>query len=123
MRSRLSSWNETITKLGFKRKKRKSSAKNGFSRPLRMEGLEARHMLTIAGPVDTLSDVVNANDGYYSLREAINDANGNVDADVIQFAEGLTGTIVLDGEKLPIVTQDLTIDGPLSNCHGRRRYS
>ena len=71
--------------------------------------------------VTTLRDVV-ADDGECSLREAI--ANANDDSqntttdcpagsgpDTITFAEGLTGTIVLDGTHLA-VTDDLTIAGP-----------
>jgi YD repeat-containing protein len=46
MRSRISSWNETITKLGFKRKKRKMRGRNNLSRQMRVEGLEDRRVLT-----------------------------------------------------------------------------
>ena len=39
--------------------------------------------------VTTTSDVVDANDGQLSLREAITAANANADADVITFSTGL----------------------------------
>jgi hypothetical protein len=59
--------------------------------------------------------VTNLNDsGAGSLRQAILDANANPDADVIRFAPGLLGTIVLTGGQLDI-TEDLTIDGPGAN--------
>jgi hypothetical protein len=47
MRRRLHSWTDTLTKLGLTRKRRKNRAKNGFARPLRVEGLEYRRMLAI----------------------------------------------------------------------------
>lgn len=68
-------------------------------------------MLTVSGPVTTLLDVVDSQDGLYSLREAIVDANLGSDVDTIQFAPGLTGTIVLGGTQLPTITQPLSIQG------------
>ena len=69
----------------------------------------------IVGPlvVNTLSD---ADDGACnatncSLREAINAANGQPGAKIIQFQNGLTGTIRLQSA-LPAITDDLTITGP-----------
>jgi len=53
---------------------------------------------------------VNTNDaGPGSLRQAILDANGNSEPDVILFA--VTGTITLVSA-LPAITEDLTIAGP-----------
>jgi hypothetical protein len=45
MRSRTYSWTNTLTKLGFARRRGRNRAKNGFARPLRAEGLEDRRML------------------------------------------------------------------------------
>lgn len=60
--------------------------------------------------VDTLTD---ENDGVgtngISLRDAINEANGNGQDDTIDFS--VTGTITLTAE-LPNITTNLTIDGP-----------
>jgi RHS repeat-associated protein len=105
-------WNKTLAQLGFRRKIKKSSAKSLYSRRPLFESLETREMLTVAGPVNTLLDVVNANDGMYSLREAINSANASSDVDTITFAQGLTGTITLTAGQLPNISQPLTIDGP-----------
>jgi hypothetical protein len=107
MRSRFSSWNETITKLGFKRKLRKNKAKNSFARRLHAEGLEDRRMLATY-TVDSLSDVT-ANDGFTTLREAVIAANASAGADTIDFS--VTGTITLASTQIDI-TDDLTIAGP-----------
>src|SRR5262249_21324227 len=57
-----------------------------------------------------------ADSGEGSLRQAILDANSPAypGADVIRFADGLSGTIPLTGGQLSI-TDDLTIDGPGQN--------
>ena len=61
--------------------------------------------------VTTSDDVVDANDGKLSLREAVSRANAAADADRIGFARGLEGkTLVLKGGELK-VTHDLAIDG------------
>jgi hypothetical protein len=49
--------------------------------------------------------------GPGSLRQAILDANGNLEADSIDFAAGLTGTITLMSS-LPEITEDVMINGP-----------
>lgn len=67
-----------------------------------------------AQEADTLStfSVLNlADSGEGSLRQAVLDANAQVGADTIHFAEGLQGTIALTSGQLGI-TDDLTIDGP-----------
>jgi hypothetical protein len=56
--------------------------------------------------------VTNTNDsGIGSLRQAILNANANPGLDTIDFAPGLSGTIVLTSGELQI-TNDVTIDGP-----------
>lgn len=52
-----------------------------------------------------------ADSGTGSLRQAVLDANANSGADAIDFANGLSGTVVLTGGQLSI-TDDLQIDGP-----------
>lgn len=63
--------------------------------------------------VDTLSDIDNGDysAGNMSLREAIRLANNKPGADVIQFAPNLTGTILMNGTRLPAITDDLQIIG------------
>jgi uncharacterized repeat protein (TIGR01451 family)/CSLREA domain-containing protein len=71
--------------------------------------------------VNSLADTT-ATDAQCTLREALNNANGNSDttggdcaagsgADTIQFQAGLTGSIVLGGTQLSI-TDSTTISGP-----------
>jgi predicted outer membrane repeat protein len=121
MRSRISSWNETITKLGFKRKKRKFSKKRFNNRQLRLESLEDRRVLAADVTVSNLSDTIDGTttsiaaligspgtDGTISLREAILAAYGTSGANSIDF--NVTGTITLTGGQLSI-DDDLTIEG------------
>jgi len=62
--------------------------------------------------VDTLSDIIDENDGVTSLREALILANANPDADTIIFDATLAGeTLQLTGE-LSLET-DITIDGDI----------
>src|SRR5262245_51540822 len=71
----------------------------------RLEALEDRSLPS------TLT-VLNLNDaGPGSLRQAIADTNASAGADVIKFASGLSGTIVLTSGQLSII-DDLSIDGP-----------
>jgi hypothetical protein len=106
MRSRTHSWTTTLAKLGFTRKRRKNRDKRGYARPLRVEGLEDRRMLANY-PVSLLTDVI-ADDGLYTLREAIVAANSNPGLDTIDFS--VTGTITLTEGELPI-TDHLSIIG------------
>ena len=74
------------------------------------ELLEDRRLLA---PLNFL--VTNTNDsGLGSLRQEILDANANPGLDTIDFATGLSGTIVLKSGELQI-TNDVTIDGPGAN--------
>ncbi len=60
--------------------------------------------------VTTTADELDYNNADVSLREAINSANGSIDADTILFAASLSGqTITLGGTELQI-TEALTID-------------
>ena len=62
--------------------------------------------------VTTDLDVIDANDGVLSLREAIIQANSNSHEETIQFAPSLQGaTIELTLGGLPTITDTLTIDG------------
>jgi len=70
-------------------------------------------LLLSASPASAnpILSVSNLNDsGQGSLRSAINDANGTVGADVIQFDPGLTGTITLASD-LPNITESITVNG------------
>jgi len=60
--------------------------------------------------VDTLLDVVNANDGVTSLREAIALANASTGNTLIEFS--VAGTITLGGTALPTMTKSMDILGP-----------
>lgn len=82
-------------------------------RRLRFEPLEARRLLAIT--VDTIDDVVDANDGLTSLREAVVTANATAGADTIEFAPSLTAggraTIALERGEFEI-TEAVSIVGP-----------
>jgi hypothetical protein len=61
--------------------------------------------------VTSLADTIDPNDGVTTLREALILAESNPDADIIQFA--VSGQILLsDANPLPIITTDVTIEGP-----------
>ncbi|MBL8764260.1 MAG: hypothetical protein JNM07_08315, partial [Phycisphaerae bacterium] len=70
-----------------------------------LESLESRQLMSTF-MVNNLSGI-----GTGSLRDAIDSANAQLGADVIEFAPGLTGTIALGGTELQ-VTEDLAINGP-----------
>lgn len=77
----------------------------------RLEGLEDRALLSASCGDPSAICVGNTEDsGAESLREAIEKANGQEGADVIQFAENVQGTISLTTQI--IITDELTIDGP-----------
>jgi hypothetical protein len=101
MRSRISSWNETITKLGFKRKKRKNCGKNNAHRALRLESLETRQLMAVDSfQVDNSSDVA---DGIYTpgnltLREAITRAEADPDLTTITFSESVNSILLSNGQ-------------------------
>ena len=75
--------------------------------------------------VTTAADVVDANDGVLSLREAVAQANASAGFDEIEFAASLEGaTLVLTGGEL-VVSGDLAIDGDVTRRwprhHAQRR--
>ena len=61
--------------------------------------------------VTTLADTVNASDGLLSLREAIDLANSAPGADAITFAEAIRGGTIELTRDLPMIRDDLLIDG------------
>ena len=65
--------------------------------------------------VDTLLDVVDANDGVTSLREAITSANAVSGTSLITFDASLSGKITLNGTALPTLTKSVDIIGPGSD--------
>lgn len=74
--------------------------------------------ITRAAPiVSTLSDVDDGDlsSGQLSLREAITLVNTQSGNNTIGFAPGLTGTITLGGEQLPVIGQNIVITGPGAN--------
>ena len=86
-----------------------------FHRRLAVEQLEDRRMLATF-TVTNLDDapVAMAGEAPGTLRQAVFDANATEEADVIEFQNGLTGTILLTGGELAI-TRTLSIDGPGAN--------
>ena len=92
----LNSWLRTLT-LGrsrtiARRRQVRSGAKSS-QLPHLVERLEDRTLLAVF-TVTTAADVINANDGQVSLREAIISANQSAGADTIQFASSLNGTTI-----------------------------
>ena len=73
-------------------------------------GAFERQPLSIPLVVTTTADVVNANDGVLSLREAVDLANRGVGADTITFDAGLAGGTILLGSQLSLY-DDTTIVG------------
>ena len=72
-----------------------------------------------AGTIFTVNSTADTNDGTCNLadctlREAILAANNSGDADTIVFSLPPSSTIVLNGERLPIITGKLTIDGSMA---------
>ena len=67
--------------------------------------------------VDTTSDVVDADDGVLSLREALTRVVRSEEADTILFSDAVQGgTIVLAGSELTVAS-DVTIDGILYHVY------
>ena len=85
--------------------------KNSLQRRLGFESLEDRRMLAVA-TVDTHLDIVDQNDDFTSLREAIAYTNLLEGPDTIEFANSLLGeTIHLTQGEMEI-SDSLTITGP-----------
>ena len=80
----------------------KSGRCNAVGRSLRLEPLEDRSLLSVV-TVNTVSDVVVADDGLTSLREAVDYANATAGDDTIAFDASLAGqTITLTSGQLDL---------------------
>ena len=135
MKKPLTSWKNTLAALGrqinwnafYSAKRRDSGAltledQSGYM--FHVESLEARQMLsTVTGSgvepqlvVTTTVDVVDADDGVTSLREAITFANSDADASTITFAGGAGEAFEGDSlirltEGNLVISEAITIDG------------
>ncbi len=102
----------------LKRTHRRRAPFPSHRRPLRFEPLEDRRLLATF-TVDTVLDVVDANDGVMSLHEAIYLAEVNSGADTIDFAPALfaggPATIQLSAANFVPINSPLTIRGPGSS--------
>jgi hypothetical protein len=113
----VSFWQRKLSS-GRSSKKNISAKRTRSRRRLLGEMLEARRLLTTY-VVDSLLDTVDGNDNVTTLREAVNAANGNADADTITFDASLAyGTIELAtidnteyGNSALTITSEITIDG------------
>ncbi len=98
------------------RAKRLRRAK-GVQRKLFVEQLETRNLMAVF-QVTTTEDIVDSNDGVFSLREVIHLANATAGHDTIEFLASITreapATIKLSGEAL-VISSELDIVGPSSN--------
>lgn len=96
MRSFPACWNNTLTKLGFKRKRRrKQKRRDVYGRRSLFEGLEQRQMLTSnTVVVDTDVNVV-ASDGLTSLQEAFDLVVADSQLDTITFDSSLAGKTIV----------------------------
>ena len=126
MRSLPSSWNNTLTRLGFKRRKnrRTKPPKSHRGKKLGLEALEERRVLATITVTDNSDGSLAslAGDGEISLREAIHAANtnssvdgsvaGEIGADTIVFAANLSGgTLIMDRTQGQfVIDESLTID-------------
>ena len=77
-------------------------------------GAASAATFTVTKTADTDDAACVAGDSDCSLREAVNAANANDEADVINFANGVTGTIALDASfgGIDIRNESLQIQGP-----------
>ncbi|MCA9109561.1 MAG: hypothetical protein KDA52_06420, partial [Planctomycetaceae bacterium] len=106
-------WFERRIQLGRMSSRRRRSGKRIESRAACIaEALEARTLLTTY-TVDNLTDESDGNfgPGDQSLREAIQRANANPGADIVQFAPGLGGSVINLTLGNLTVNDDLTITG------------
>ena len=124
MRRFSSSWHTLRTKLGISSRRRRSHRRKAERRhrTSRIETLEVRSMLTAdLYTVTTLDDVVDANDGLVSLREALDLAatdGSTTDNDSIVFDRALwdsgSGTIQLADQSGDGVADQLNIDSDVT---------
>jgi hypothetical protein len=116
MASQPFSWSTLLYRLGLRRQKRRSRPAVRYRRQLRFEQCEDRAMLA---PITVTSYLDNGDGAKLTLREAIEQANANNEADTISFstnpADGLNGaTITLLSGELDIDQDDnLTIDASM----------
>lgn len=122
MRSHPSSWNKTLTKLGFRHRIRKRNQRiRSPRRRSSFETLETRQLLAADYTVTTLDDLAVAGtggvgaDNEWSLREALTAAaaDGQSDHDIIEFSATLSGGSLdmAASEGQFIVDSDVTIRG------------
>lgn len=110
MRSHPSCWNRTLTRLGFKRKRRRKKNRYTYSRRRSLfESLEQRQMLTSnTVEVDTATNVV-SDDGLTSLQEAFDLVAADAQLDTITFSSDLAGeTIAFPNSEN--ISYDVTVD-------------
>src|SRR5262245_53642283 len=115
MRRFPSSWTETLSRLGFRRKRRSQHGANRFNmrRRPQIESLEMRAMLATY-TVDSTADTI-ASDGVTTFREALASAYTNAGPDTISFSSTVfnvpkTITLAYDGGDAGSVPDQLTID-------------
>ncbi len=115
MRSFPTCWNRTLAQLRLQAKTQQNEQRGYTRRRPQFETLEPRQMMAAdIYTVTTLTDVVDANDGLTSLREALTTAltdDATDDNDIINFDASLSnGTLSLTQGQL-VIDSDVSIDG------------
>ena len=96
---------------GGKAKRKRAPGASPTSRSLSLEALEDRRMLATFTVTNLFDLDIDDNVTAGSLCAAIENANDEDDADIIVFADGLVGTVLLNGGQLDI-EQPVRILGP-----------